>query len=137
MIIIAERRTMQKEIIYSSLCRLANHPTADAVFEHVHHEHPSISRATVYRVLNQLAQKGRIMKININNGADCFDHQTFEHHHMRCSCCGSVYDMPRLDFSIRDDYLAKCKGFLISGYTLQFDGVCPSCREKGGFEIGQ
>ncbi|WP_419550310.1 transcriptional repressor, partial [Paratractidigestivibacter faecalis] len=46
----AGRNTVQREIILEELRGLANHPTADEVYESVHAKHPSISKATVYRI---------------------------------------------------------------------------------------
>ena len=123
---------MQKEIILDSLCSMANHPTAENVYDFVHGKYPSISRATVYRVLNQLAEKGTILKISISNGADRFDHLAFPHYHMRCSCCGRVFDMPPLELNIPQTYFSSCAQYSITGYTLQFSGICPECHHKGG-----
>lgn len=125
-----ERNTMQKEIIYSALCSLANHPTAEDVYERVHAEHQSISKATVYRVLNQLAKNGSALKISITNGADCFDHQTHEHHHARCVCCGRVVDMPPFRVDIPQEYFSACDEIEISGYSLQFNGICRDCKRR-------
>ncbi len=129
----AERNTMQKEIIYSALCRMANHPTADEVYRSVHEEHPSISRATVFRVLNKLADNGTILKVNIANGADHFDHRTFRHYHAHCSCCGEVSDVRLAPLVMLEDKAIEAEGgFSITGYSLQFDGICSRCAGKEG-----
>ena len=132
-----ERNTIQKQVIYSALCHLANHPTADDVFETVHEAHPNISRATVYRVLNQMAEKGTVLKVNINNGADRFDHQTFRHDHIRCERCGRVSDV---DIGLMTDpvlTLKNASGYKVTGYSLQFDGICPECIRKEDDSYGQ
>lgn len=126
----AERNTMQKEIIYSALCRMANHPTADEVYQAVHESHPSISRATVFRVLNKMADNGSIYKVNIANGADHFDHQTFRHYHAHCRVCGCVCDVKLAPLvMLEDKNIETDEDFSITGYSLQFDGVCANCRE--------
>ena len=56
-----ERHTVQKNMIYAALCELKNHPTAHEVYEHVRTAHPTISKATVYRVLNRMAEQGTIL----------------------------------------------------------------------------
>ena len=127
----AERNTMQKEIILSALCRMANHPSADEVYRFVHEEYPSISRATVFRVLNKLAENGIIQKVNITKGADHFDHQVFRHYHAHCSICGGVCDVNLLPLAVLDDNKIEAENdFRITGYSLQFDGVCSKCRDK-------
>ena len=47
----ADRKTMQKEIIHQTLRKMGCHPTAAMVYDQVHREQPTISRSTVYRVL--------------------------------------------------------------------------------------
>lgn len=126
----ATRNTVQRSIIEGELRRLANHPTADEVFEAVHAEHPTISRATVYRTLNKLAEDGSIGRVRINNGADRFDHQTFAHYHVRCTVCGRVDDVLIPVLSDAEEAAALASGYRICGHTLQFDGVCPACQQK-------
>ena len=40
----AGRNTVQREIVLEELRGLANHPTADEVYESAHAKHPSISK---------------------------------------------------------------------------------------------
>lgn len=58
-----KRNTIQKEIIHQTLCGMHNHPTAAMVYDQVHLGHPTISRSTVYRVLGQLAEEGRVLRL--------------------------------------------------------------------------
>ena len=53
----ADRNTVQKDIIYRTLCAMTSHPTAAVVYDRVHGEHPSVSRSTVYRVLARMAEE--------------------------------------------------------------------------------
>lgn len=128
-----ERNTVQKEIIYSALCRMGNHPTADEVYRSVHENHPTISRATVFRVLNKLSENGSIMKVNISNGADHFDHQVFQHYHAHCKCCGKVMDVKLAPILILEENNIEADGqFDITGYSLQFNGLCKNCSLNEG-----
>lgn len=126
----AERNTMQKEIIRNALCEMANHPTADEVYSFVHERYPTISRATVFRVLNKLAENGNILKVDISNGADHFDHQTFEHYHAHCSICGKVCDVILKPLVIQTENIKAQDDFHVTGYSLQFNGICSQCREE-------
>ena len=124
----AERNTMQKEIIYSALCRMANHPTADDVYNAVHESHPSISRATVFRVLNKLADNGTVYKVNIANGADHFDHQTFRHYHAHCKKCGSVCDVKLADILPEDSLVLNTSDdSIVAGTSALYDINYGSC----------
>ena len=128
----AARNTVQKTIIRDALVGLANHPTADEVYEAVHATHPSISRATVFRTLSRLSDEGVVLRVRINNGADHFDHQTFPHYHVHCVECGRVDDviMPTVDDpALLDERASAVSGYDVSGHELQFDGVCPACQK--------
>lgn len=123
-----ERHTVQKDVIYAALCELKNHPTADAVYERVRVAHPTISRATVYRVLNRMAEQGTILRIPVTDGADHYDHQTHLHYHVHCDVCGKMDDveMPALGdlcAGVTDD----C-GYELTGCTVLFHGHCSACR---------
>lgn len=59
-----ERQTRQKSIIYDALKTL-DHPTATEVYGYVHERHPSVSRATVFRVLGGFAQTGRALELRM------------------------------------------------------------------------
>lgn len=124
----ASRQTIQRELIKQELCSMANHPTADEVYASIHEKHSTISKATVFRTLGRLADDGEALRVRINNGADHFDHQTFAHYHVHCTECGKVDDvlMP-----VADDVekrASEVSDYLITGYTLQFDGICPACQ---------
>ena len=125
-----QRQTQQKEIIRSTLCRLGNHPTADMVYDAVHADYPRISRATVYRVLNQMADNGSALKISVTNGADRFDHNTFAHSHAKCTVCGAVTDVPLIKLDLRK-IAPAAEGFQLTGYSLLLEGVCADCRSRG------
>ena len=123
-----ERHTVQKEIVLEALSTLANHPTADAVYERVYADHPSISKATVYRLLGKMADSDQIARVRINNGADHFDHQTFPHYHVRCTNCGSVDDVVIPLFSAADEMAAQATSYTNITSSLQFDVLCPACQ---------
>ncbi len=122
------RKTIQRGIIAEELCLLANHPTADEVYEAVHTKHPSIGRATVYRTLARLADEGEISRVRINDGADRFDQRAFKHYHVKCNRCGRVDDVMIELLTDVDDSAAQATGYSIAGHTMQFDGVCPTCQ---------
>lgn len=118
---------------------MRNHPSSDEVFSAIHDRYPSIGRATVYRVLNRLAEKGEIQKINIPNTADRFDFRTDTHIHLRCTECGRVLDgdfdeaadlLRHVDRVLHTDQTETLLGFEMRGVSLCFDGLCQDCRRK-------
>ena len=119
-----ERNTLQKEIIYQTLCSMSCHPTAGMVYEQVHRQHPAISRSTVFRVLSHMAGEGKILRLEL--GESRYDGQTAPHGHVRCRICGAVADIP----PVRLPAPASDAGFLLEDSFVLYRGVCPACREK-------
>ncbi len=106
------------------------HPTADYVYELLKKELPSLSLATVYRNLNQLAENGMIRKIEGLDGAIHFDHNLEKHYHFICTKCNKVYDVP---YDVAPDLADKVSaqtGLIIENYDISFKGICPECHKK-------
>ncbi len=129
----SRRNTIQQKVIAEELTRLHGaHPTADDVHSALACEYPSISKATVYRALNRMADDGRALKVSVSGGADRFDDTLAPHFHVQCTECGRVDDvevseeLATLDFA----EAASASGYEIAGCDLLFKGVCDKC--KGG-----
>ena len=125
-----QRNTIQKSIVLKTVKNLKCHATADAIYEAIVKVYPTISRATVYRNLQQLCESGRICKREIPNGADRYDHLCTDHYHARCVRCGRVFDVDMdylydLETRIRDTH-----GFEFTGHDIVFKGVCKECRDR-------
>jgi len=123
-----QRNTIQAVLVLEAVNKLRSHATADEVYQEIAREYPRISRGTVYRNLNRLAQAGEIRKIEVPGGADRFDHLCHDHCHVRCEKCGRIFDVDMefvsgLEKNIRDPH-----GFQFTGYDLIFRGICPRCR---------
>ncbi len=126
------RNTVQKELVRAAVAFLKSHATADEVYNYIKAEHPSVSRATVYRNLNLLADDGLIRRIRIPGEADRFDHQTHDHYHVRCLKCGRVFDIDMDVITPMEERINDTHGFLFLGCEIVFNGICPVCRSCAG-----
>ena len=122
------RNTIQKTLVLDVVHSLQNHPTASEVYDNITNTHPTISRATVYRNLNQLAEIGEIQKIEVADGADLFDHRLFKHYHIKCSSCRKIFDVEMEYIQDLDASLKDVNGFSISCHDIMFKGICPECN---------
>lgn len=107
---------------------LHNHPTSADVYEVVRARHPNISRATVYRNLGVLANRGEVLRVEVPNGADRYDFLNKPHYHAKCRICGGVFD---IDMPYQDDIVSQVSdahGFTIEHHEIIFDGVCAHCK---------
>lgn len=123
-----KRNTVQCALVLEAVNELKNHPTADDVYNLIAKEHPSVSRATVYRNLNKLAEEGQLARRVIPGGADRFDHRSDDHYHVRCLKCDRIFDVD-MDY-IRDleKKINDAHGFEINGHDVVFTGICPDCK---------
>ena len=55
-----QRNTIQCALVLETVNRMTGHVSADEVYDAIAADHPNISRATVYRNLNRLAEMGKI-----------------------------------------------------------------------------
>lgn len=124
------RNTIQRDITLQAVRSLKNHATADEIYTYVSQEHPRIGKGTIYRNLNILAEEGKIRKLEIPGGPDCFDHNCTEHHHMRCVRCGRVFDVDLKPLLKLDDLVRAPQGMEFHDYHILFKGVCPDCRKQ-------
>ena len=122
----ADRNTVQKDIIHRTLCEMGGHPSAAAVYERVHLDHPAISRSTVYRVLARMAGDGKILRLELGGSDSRYDGETSPHSHVRCRLCGAVEDIPAVQVEPPSDG----RGFLLEDCAVVYRGLCPSCRRQ-------
>ena len=55
-----KRNTIQRSLVFEAVNKLQCHATADEIYKIIVKEHPNVSRATVYRILNLLSEMGDI-----------------------------------------------------------------------------
>lgn len=124
------RNTIQKELILNAVKDFHNHVTADEVYGMIQSIHPHISKGTVYRNLNRLADEGKIRKLEMPDGPDRFDHICTPHYHIRCRQCGRIFDVDMEVISDLADRVKDKHGFDFLDHDIIFKGVCPDCQKK-------
>ena len=122
-----KRKTVQRQLILDAVKELDIHATAEQVYEHIYQKYPTISKATVYRNLNQMSESGELLNIGTFYGCTHYDHKCHEHYHFVCENCKQVFDVEG-DFSDIIGRTEDAHGFDITSYQLSFSGLCWSCR---------
>lgn len=122
------RSTIQRKLVLDTVSLLGSHPSSEEVYSFIVQAHPTISKATVYRNLKILAQKGLLLKVETTDGADCYDHNCHNHYHFQCMGCLKVFDV---DIDYMDNIESRIKdrkGFEFIGHDIIFKGFCPKCK---------
>ncbi len=123
------RNTPQREVVLEELRKLTSHPTASQMHEIARQRLPKISLGTVYRNLEILTRLGLIRRLDSGGAEARFDADVTDHHHVRCVRCGAVGDLHGLTHDLAPDDIGHLGGYKILGYRLQFEGICPQCRD--------
>ena len=126
-----QRNTRQRRMVLDAVRSRRDHPSADEIYLDIREKDDRISRGTVYRNLNVLAEAGEILHVKVPS-ADRYDLRADRHYHMFCTGCGAVYDAP-LDYCEEyDRRVGEETGFNIERHRMIFEGLCPQCRKSAG-----
>ena len=121
------RETKQRQIVLEAVQTHRDHPCAEQIYEDVCKIDDKISRGTVYRNLNLLADAGEILSIKTPGGSR-FDRTIEPHAHIICTSCSRVIDVP-LPFDAQLDAKASEQiGWHVTSHYTIFEGLCPDCR---------
>jgi Fur family transcriptional regulator, peroxide stress response regulator len=120
--------TVQRRVIFAALLERADHPTVDQIFAQVKERIPGVSRTTVYRTLETLANLGLIRRTNHFAASARFDGNMEQHHHLVCTLCGKVIDFQDPGLTIRNLPDARRNGFTLLDYSVYFEGYCSECK---------
>ena len=121
----------QREEIIKVVKDSYNHPTAEDVYMIVKAKDPAVSRSTVYRNLNLLAELKTINKISMQVGADRYDYVRERHNHAICVKCGKICDFDYdFEFEKIKSLVKEQTGIEISDNRIALEGICDSCKIK-------
>jgi Fe2+ or Zn2+ uptake regulation protein len=124
--------TAQRRIIFTAIIAHEDHPTAEAIYNEIRRKMPSVSRTTVYRILDTFVQLGLITRICHPGSAARFDPKTSQHHHLICLRCESITDLEEDRLNQIPWPNVHHQGFEIRDYHIHFRGICARCRRKQG-----
>jgi len=120
-----QRNTSQKQIIKEYLYKIKNHPSAEEVYLAVQKKLPTISKATVYRILKGFKENGLICEII--SDVSHFDGDTSAHAHFICNKCKKVFDV--FDSYENFKYKKNIKAGKIDSCRIYFYGLCNKCKK--------
>ncbi len=126
---VQRRNTRQRKLVLDAVRQSCSHPTADEIYSAVREQDPKISRGTVYRNLNLLADEGTILSIK-TPGGNRFDRTVDPHAHLICTSCGCVIDVPLPFDGSLDASAADKTGWSVTSHYTIFEGLCPACRDQ-------
>ena len=125
-------------MVIAAVRSLANHPTAEEVYDCITKEYPDISKGTVYRKLNSLVESCLWGKISVPSGADRFDHILARHYHIKCTRCGKFMNVENFEYiPDLEEKVAALTGYKMDHHDIVFSGVCPDCQKLADEPVGE
>jgi Fur family peroxide stress response transcriptional regulator len=123
--------TPQRLAIYHALAGDDSHPSAEALYRRIKPGMPSLSLGTVYRTLELLEEHGLVTRLHTTDDTARFDANRDHHHHLICTTCRRVFDVPEADLPRPAVTPAALGGFRVQACRIQLLGVCPDCQRLG------
>ena len=121
------RITMQRMAVFQALVEDTTHPTADTVYSRLRHTMPSLSLATIYRILEMLDKEGLIRRVGTANGVSRFEANLDLHQHLVCKECGSIADIEDESLSQLQLPRTRIAGFMAEELDIRIIGTCSEC----------
>jgi Fur family transcriptional regulator, ferric uptake regulator len=104
--------------------------SCDQIAERIGPDSPN--RVTVYRTIESLVAAGVVHQAYLQDrtwmyelGHHCTEHQC--HPHFTCTRCGNTSCLPGVEVPMPT---GPVKGYRISHQRVQWEGVCPVCRQS-------
>lgn len=124
------KNTKKRQIILTILEKAHKPLTAEEIYtETIGHTHMSFS--TVYRSLGALTEKQILMKELMQDGKTYYQFNNNHHKHLLvCNICGEIIPIEGCPLHKLENDLISKTGYIITGHSLEFNGICPQCTEK-------
>jgi Fur family ferric uptake transcriptional regulator len=126
------RMTAQRRLLVGIIQDSPRHLDAAALLEIARKHDPDIDRATVYRTLALLKNRGLIDELDlmhIEGEKHYYEAKTNRDHcHMACFRCGAIMEYTSASFEKLKAEMVKQSGFHIRVVRLEVGGICKRCQ---------
>lgn len=124
------RYTQQRQAVWDELCSTSDHRDAEDIYVTMIRNGLPVSRATVYRTIEVLVNKGLARKLDIGDGRSRYEmRQEDSHHdHMICVNCGRIEEFVDPQIEELQKAVAIRYGYILKTHKLQLYGLCGDCQ---------
>ena len=129
---LSQRSTRPRKLIAERLVELADNGedfTTDDLWQELRQSEPRIGRATVFRSVEKLVDKGLLDRIEFADGTHHYRVcGSAHHHHLTCTQCHRVIEV---DLCLPNEQLKALgakNNFSIEGHSLSIFGRCDTCQ---------
>lgn len=127
------RVTRQRLAVLKALRHSDQHITATDVYERARDEAEDLNASTVYRTLTQLRDLGLVSQTDLGGGERTYSWRSERpHHHLVCTECGSMSELPHDLFAAFATQLVREFGFEAHPDHWAVYGRCRNCVGASG-----
>jgi Fur family ferric uptake transcriptional regulator len=104
--------------------------TAQQIFDRLRAGGRRVGIATVYRVLEQLSERGLVQRVDVGAGTALYEaaHASGEHHHhLVCDDCGKVEAFADDELEAVLHRVERRTGYSVAGHDVVLRGACRDC----------
>jgi Fur family ferric uptake transcriptional regulator len=104
--------------------------TAQEIEDELRRAGAGVSRASIYRTLEQLEELGLVHRLDLGTGIASYEPANpggDHHHHLLCDGCGRLVSFEDSGLERAITKLARRNDFEISAHDVTLHGLCPRC----------
>jgi Fur family ferric uptake transcriptional regulator len=117
-------------MVLDALHSVDKHISAEEIYGQVKASYPYANISTVYRTLDLLKELGLVTEIDLDDGRVRYHlSEKGHHHHLVCSACGKITDLPESALLRLTETLAQQYQFKADLKHLAVFGTCADCQK--------
>jgi Fe2+ or Zn2+ uptake regulation protein len=123
------RLTGPRRELAALIARRQGHFTAADLLADAEQRKLGIGRATVFRLLELLADRNLVERVDLPDGRHAYvPCEPAHHHHLVCISCGAISEVDDCGIDAVTAEAARRSGFEIQSHRLELFGRCPGCQ---------
>lgn len=101
-----------------------SHPTVDEIYTVLKKSIPSLSKTTVYNVIDLFVSSNLVRPVAIEENETRYDAEIRDHGHFKCTECGKIYDFEvDMNHLIPEEFVQ----FKVKQRDVFLNGICEKC----------
>jgi Fur family transcriptional regulator, ferric uptake regulator len=126
------RLTGPRRALAGLIATRSGHFTAEELLGESRKRRLGVTRATIFRSLDVLADLGVVERLDLPTGEHAFVAcEPVHHHHIVCSSCGRSTGVDDHGLERVAAAIGRSTGYRIDTHRLELFGRCPSCQAAG------
>ena len=125
------RLTGPRRALAALIASHGGHFTAEDLLGESRRRRLGVTRATIFRSLDVLADLGVVERLDLPSGEHAFvTCEPAHHHHVVCSACGRTTGVADPGIERMAEAIGRETGYRIDAHRLELFGLCPACRKQ-------